>query len=125
MRAFVLSALLVSGCNQQSYNQKADNRICLLSRTWAQGEMVNCVHDWAFRLAQSPDPAEVVAKAVTRACVNLIDQDAQRTAVKVAGHPDEARRQAFFKISMEVMEGQALFRVIQARAGHCEIPYGN
>lgn len=122
MRTIVLSALLLSGCNQQLENQKADSRICTPAPTKAQGEMVNCVRDWAFRLAHSPDPAEVVAKAAVRACVNVIDEDAVRTAVQVAGHPDEARHQTFFKISMDVMEGQALFRVVQARAGHCEIP---
>ena len=83
--------------------------------------MPACVHKWAYRLAGSPDSAEVVAKAVTQACVNVIGQDAERAAVQVAGHPDEERRQAFFDISMKVMEGQALFRVVQARAGHCDI----
>jgi hypothetical protein len=60
-----------------------------------------CVHRWAYRLAASKEPAEVVAKAVT--------EGACRLAVSRTPFPDLYR-------------GEALFHVVQARAGRCTIP---
>lgn len=121
MKALILSALLLAGCAKAPQPEMVDNRICRPAEDNVSGGMTECVHDWAFRLARSAEPAGVVAKAAVSACVNVIDQDAQRTSIRVAGHPDEDRRQAFIKISTEILEGQALFRVVQARAGRC--PY--
>lgn len=107
-------ALVISSCGGRAN----DPRICSEPRTqerdielWGKlppddlarnmGFAEGCVHRWAYRLAAAKEPAEVVAKAVT--------EGACRIAVSRTPYPDLYR-------------GEALFHVVQARAGRCKIP---
>ena len=122
MRLIIGCALLLSSCGQKAGSQ-ADDRICTTApKEIVPYDMTSCVHKWAYRLAGSPDSAPVVAKAVVAACINTIGEDAERTSTQSAGHRDDALQQSFFSRNKEVMEEQALFRVVQARAGTCVIP---
>ncbi len=115
MRSIALVALALAGCQQA---QKADDRICLTAPSEiAPGDMKACVHKWAYRLAQSSDPAETVAKAVVGAC----NEVASYAAEKVSPGPTEAGSKAY-QDALAIAETDALFRVVQARAGHCEVP---
>jgi hypothetical protein len=65
------------------------------------GLAIGCVHRWSYRLAQSREPADVVARAV-------VDGACEDTVRKT-----EAR--AFYL-------NKALYHVVQARAGRCKVP---
>lgn len=110
--ASVIAMLGLTGCRW-----KADDRICLTpDSVIAPGDMNACVHKWAYRLAVSPDPAGVVAKAVVRAC-----NDVANSAAEKVGKDEQARQEAYLG-NIAVGETEALFRVVQARAGQCDIP---
>jgi len=112
MRSIALVALALAGCQQA---QKADDRICLTAPSEiAPGDMKACVHKWAYRLARSSDPAETVAKAVVAAC-----NDVANAAVEKLGTVNQVER---YEGTVRLAETDALFRVVQARAGHCEVP---
>lgn len=114
MRSIALVALALAGCQQA---QKADDRICLTAPSEiAPGDMKACVHKWAYRLAQSSDPAETVAKAVATAC-----NDVANYAAKKQGGTDQEIFENYAS-ARQIAEVDALFRVVQARAGHCEVP---
>jgi hypothetical protein len=78
-----------------------------------------CVQGWAYRLAAAPDPAPQVAEAAIAACYVQIERFAGQVKNEAAG-PDA------FSESMENLlpsiRRNALFRVVQARAGGCEAP---
>lgn len=65
----------------------------------------NCVTRWAYRLAKSGDDAKIVAEAVVAACRNDI----------LAANVDQA------KPFEDHYERDALFFVVQARAGRCKV----
>lgn len=73
----------------------------------------DCVHRWAYRLAPGDEEVETVANAVIGGCrLPIINQ-----ALSAPGNFDQnlaAIRQRFRE--------EALFLVVQARAGHCPIP---
>ena len=121
MRFVLCAALLLVGCDGS-----ADGRICAIAPAVVKsGDMTACVHRWAYRLARSDDPATVVAAAVATACSDVAndaaDKVASSMAVQVAGDPVAARTEAYAG-NMAIGESQALFRVVQARAGNCSIP---
>lgn len=121
MRAVIGCVVLLLGCGRQ-----ADDRICSTAPSdVVPGDMVACAHKWAYRLARSDEPAVVVAKAVARACRDVAeytaDQAAKSPAVLAAGDPDEVRAQTYAG-NLALGETEALFRVIQARSGNCDIP---
>jgi hypothetical protein len=79
-----------------------------------------CVHVWSYRLAKGSEGAEIVARAVVEACRDAIHREASL---------DEGARNQFYKgnfveqiVATEKLYFEnALFRVVQARAGRCEI----
>jgi hypothetical protein len=79
--------------------------------------MKACVHRWAYRLAGSRDPAKVVAEAVVDACNDVANYYPNGAALTSS---DEDREQ--YKAARQVAENDALFRVVQSRAGNCAIP---
>lgn len=104
----------------------ADDRICETAPSSINsGDMMACVHKWAYRLARSDEPASVVAKAVVSACNDVADYAAERAAsspaVQAAADPEQVRTEAY-RGNIAVGETQALFRVVQARAGNCNPP---
>lgn len=75
-----------------------------------------CIHNWAYRLARSPDQADAVVGAVLGACRTSI----VRSATMVAEGDPEAER--FYLADFERSSRErALFRVVQARAGRCSL----
>lgn len=115
MRVLILAAtVLLAACDQ---SPKPDDRICLTAPTEiATGDMKACVHKWAYRLARSSDPAKVVAEAVVDACNDVANYRADGSPLE---NTEEGKRQ--YEAALAEAETNALFRVVQARAGHCEI----
>lgn len=105
------TALALGGCG--NFEQE-DDRICVRPPTviLQKGDMDACVHKWAYRLAKSNEPAHVVAKAVATACNDVANDGLSN---------DTAGSQAY-RAKMDIGENLALFRVVQARAGHCDFP---
>lgn len=89
------------------------------------GDMNGCIHLWAYRLASSPDAANLVAKAVVQACNDVANVAAESggkaQAAKLGDDESRAITEAYRGIT-SVGEMTALFRVVQARAGHCKAP---
>lgn len=113
MRVFLAGALLLGGCGGE---QAADNKICQTAPTTiTPGDMMACVHKWSYRLARSSEPAPVVAKAVVQACNDVANYSADHV-------PAPSQKTEVYAGQMAVGETEAIFRVIQARAGHCDIP---
>lgn len=112
-------AILAAAVALGSCSPKPDDSICEPVPTYPRDKITECTHFWAYRLAGSPDPAEVVAKAVAQGCALVADSEAKRNARSADGRLDENRRQAILKQNMEVVEKNALFRVVEARAGNC------
>jgi hypothetical protein len=86
----------------------------------------DCVHRWAYTLAPSRDPADIVAHASIDACSAMVAAVSQP-----AGPPpdsrDAAAQQAQNPVAqqMRATEGKALFYVVQARAAGCAPPPAN
>lgn len=78
--------------------------------------MNTCIHKWAYRLARSQDPAEIVAKAVVTAC-----NDVANYAVEHVPNITPEQRIERYSGALAVGQVTALFRVVQARAGHCAV----
>jgi hypothetical protein len=110
----MLSLLLVGSCGL------ADNRICgtpppltdLVDSNDATKGMIpnrdranNCVTRWAYRLAKSSDDAKTVAEAVVARCSNDI-----AAAMREQDKP-----------WIDNYQKDALFFVVQARAGRCKV----
>lgn len=118
-----LGALALSSCEQAT---GADDRICETAPSdIAQGDWGPCVHKWAYRLAGSRDPARVVADAAVTACADAIAwqvSHADLSIIQGEGMPERQARIAFGEQIMESAPKIALFRVVQARAGNCDIP---
>lgn len=114
-RSIMAVALVVSGCSQPSIlAKKQDDRICLNPpATQAQGDWAACIHRWSYRLAGAPDTAKDIAPAVVAACSDAIAWQ--------INHVKDNREQLAADLMRSANEN-ALFRVVQARAGHCSIP---
>ena len=73
-----------------------------------------CIHRWGYRLARAPDSAESVVGAVIGACRSQIDRSAT-----MLGEGDQDAERYYLTEMERVARERALYRVIQARAGHC------
>jgi hypothetical protein len=116
--------LALAACQQA----KSDDRICFSppQLRGQPGETVQdqiavtneCIHRWAYRLSRSSASTRDVTDATIGACREAIDR------VFVLG-VKEARPDGFadsvWRQYQEDFREQALFRTVQARAGHCEI----
>lgn len=88
----------------------------------------DCLHGWAYALAPSCDPAEVVAQAAVEACGDRLTQwnqaalaqnpDAAQSAPSLTtGQPTDA-----ISSHAQYAQSRALFYVVQARAARCAPP---
>jgi hypothetical protein len=108
---FVIASIsLLSGCNQA----KPDDRICSTPPATAPGAWSDCIHKWAYKMAGAQGANSDVAKASVAACADAI-------AYQINEAEPEDRAQLLADINRSAPE-IALFRVVQARAGHCAIP---
>ena len=113
----LLAVFALVSCDQI---EKPDDRICLTaSANIEQGDWNACVHKWAYRLARSPDPAEVVAEAAVEACEDAIEWEITEGRIGKLG---PAAKAALTQKLRDTAPKQALFRVVQARAGNCVVP---
>jgi hypothetical protein len=106
--------ILLGACSEENVALQPDNRICETPAAPKRGEWGACVHYQAYKLAKSPDPAEVVARAVGPACSAYV--------ADTINDADPEERFELGKAITSSIEALALHRVIQARAGNCEIP---
>lgn len=98
---------LLSACNTEG-----DPMICLTpSARIESGDWKGCNHKWAYRLARSDASATEVAKAVAAACSEAADYQID--------HAPALERAKVAEAINRSMEPDALFRVVQARAGKC------
>ena len=115
MRSYIanvlVASLLLAACAREPGQ---NNKICLKPPTQASGEWGVCLHSMAYKLARSPDPATVVAKASVAGCAERIAEQINKAKV--------ADRQALAEAIDGSAEGIALFYVVQARAGKCDVP---
>lgn len=115
-----LACAALTGCGASPVN---DERVCqtpapieaplkgivTAAETAPAANALACVHRWAYRLAGSDDPADVVARAATAACRDPIELWRAQENFPTASREDRIHE-------------RALFHVVQARAGHCLIP---
>jgi hypothetical protein len=149
MRSIGLVLLLVvplSGCNPP---EKGDATICVrppreapyTADTSDESRAKGCVHRWAYRLSPSRDAADIVAEAAVHRCADTLPgmrlerlKRVPEMARAMSGRlgKDEAWAAAMEQRSIssgkeigldakayEDLRAEALFRVVQARAGKC------
>lgn len=109
----------LAGCSNATrstseYDPKADARICLPVPAQGEGQWGACLHRMAYKYAHAADPAEIVAKAVGVSCGQQIAEQINAAA------PND--RTGLAKNIMGSVDGLALAKVIEARAGNCEVP---
>lgn len=121
MRCLALCLLSLSACNPHGdvICGRIGPRINQPATDWIEQQrvMISCIDHWSARLSQSPDTATEAADAAIGACddaiqlyVELYNRDAAGGAiVKVEDALRRYRR-------------EALFRVVQWRAGDCPVP---
>lgn len=93
---------------------EANSKICQTVPPQAAGQWGACIHRMAYKYAGASDPAEIVAKAVATACGQAISEQINSA--------EQSERERLAMDIMGSVEGSALAKVIEARAGHCEIP---
>lgn len=101
---------------------QANERICSTpdpipyDGTWVEGDWKGCVHRWSYRLAPAPGTSAQVAKAVVAGCDDAILSAAVH-GKNGTGETSDVR----YEETIADADKSALFRVTQARAGHCDI----
>lgn len=142
MLALGLAASALGGCSQM-----ANNTICAsppsMESDFAASQAddaggvpaqrmlaLNCVHRWSYRLAPSSDAVDDVAEAVLGACSDAIfraayaqEKEAEsRQQVAVGFNAETGMSENYYSLGTEEHRRQAVFRVVQARAGNCAVP---
>jgi hypothetical protein len=82
----------------------------------------SCVHRWAYRLAKAEGPSNEIAKAVVGGCREAIDREGNlylETSKDGMTMPQLERIRARLESKYSEL---ALFHVVQARAGNCDVP---
>lgn len=103
----------------------------------AERYLQGCVERWAYRLARSSDPANVVADAVMGACAADVARVAEAQVVlnvknnkdlglqadPSAGFYERTGKAApVYAVFWDEYRARALYHVVQARAGDCPVP---
>lgn len=114
-----VGSLAVVGCSDPGTapamaEVSPDARICQPIPDQGEGQWGACIHRIAYKFAHAHDPAEVVAKAVASSCGDRIAEQINAAA------PNE--RADLAKAIMGSVDRLALAKVIEARAGRCEVP---
>lgn len=100
-----------------------------------------CVHRWAYKLAQSNEPVGVVADAAVGACLDALQASQVELGSRQSENTQRLEGQYGFKVASEAsnqgvslftgrnigiaaktyerLRAEAVFRVVQARAGKC------
>ena len=126
------STILLVACSQ---GKSADDRICntpsaldvagasAASSPDEQATLTtSCVHRWAYRLAKAEGSHGEIASAVVGGCREAIDVEANlylETSKDGLTTPELERIRR--RLEREYSE-MALFHVVQARAGRCDVP---
>ena len=147
--AAALAALALAGCNDN--HTGAASGVCKPFPTAANGSATNamapanalppaptdasaplddCLHRWAYTLAASSDPANVVGEAALAACTDQLSAwNRQGLSNGTEGGasveaPSLINGQTTNPLAEHYAfaQGRALFYVVQARAGHCGPP---
>lgn len=108
---------LLAGCNEDQ-----NDGICATpSNDVMSGDWKTCVHRWSYRLASAPGTNREIAAATVAGCVEAIEWegDAEKAAIEATGDFSNPPKH---EDKYAAATNLALFRVVQARAGHCEIP---
>lgn len=95
----------------------------------------DCIHRWAYVLSRGHDPADVVAHATMEACSAPLttwsqqalntapaDQNDQAPRYYRRGAPSGQSAANPMAQRMGMVSAKALFYVVQARAGNCDLP---
>ena len=119
-KALLGMMLCVSACS--SHN---DPNICTSpAPLWAPRTRAdvaqNCVHRWSYRLARAPGPNPEIAVATLGACDEAFDYWAEDRRRR-ENLPNE-RLPEIKQAIRQQMQQLALYRVVQARAGNCDVP---
>lgn len=118
VRTPLVILIALSGCSGAGQSQQ-NNAICSTPPSvQIPGDALTCAHRWAYRLAISRDPAPIVAKAVQRACEGVVSYYVQEQY----GKADIQTRADVRTEQLAEVESEALMRVVQSRAGGCDIP---
>lgn len=105
-------ALALTGCEFD----KQDDRICSHApSTIVPGDMQACVHKWAYRLARAPGTTSEIVEAALQACDDVALFNSRKLN-------DFQARDREYRQQLLLGRDQAAFRVVQARAGRCDIP---
>lgn len=82
-----------------------------------------CIHNWAYRLASAPGSNREIADAVIGGCRDAIILESNLAVHEDTGKKTtQATEAAQFELSRKIYFDSALFHVVQARAGKCNIP---
>ncbi len=76
---------------------------------------MECVENWAARLAQGPDDARTIAEAVSSACADGVQAENDLHLKEYKRPIDVAERE-------RSLQRHALFIAVQTRAGNCGFP---
>jgi hypothetical protein len=91
-------------------------RICQPIPPQGKGEWGACIHRNAYKYARADDPAEVVAKAVSSSCGAQVAELVNTTSKET--------RVTLLKDILASMDALSLEKIIEARAGNCDVPEG-
>ena len=109
---------LIGGCTDRKEMVAAQDgpnpRICQPVPAQGKGQWGACIHRIAYKYARAADPAETVAKAVSSFCGDPVAELLNAT--------DKSKRVELGNAVMTAMDSLALQKVIEARAGNCEVP---
>ena len=127
--------LAVGGCDVVQA-VKQDDRICstpaktdfsnaMIAKTSIEQMLVteSCVHKWAYRLARAQGSNRELADATLGGCRDALLMEGNLIIREQTGKDaDSASEAVMFRKLQERYGDKALFNVVQARAGHCDIP---
>jgi hypothetical protein len=126
----VCKPFTTTAANGSATNSMAAANALPPAPTDASAPLDDCLHRWAYTLAASTDPANVVGEAALAACTDQLT--AWNRQGLSNGTEGGASIQAPSLINGEntnplaehyaFAQGRALFYVVQARAGHCGPP---
>jgi hypothetical protein len=83
----------------------------------------SCIHKWAYRLAPAPGTNREIADATVAGCRDAIMKEGNLMFKEQNGKDVDGNSEAaMFKLLRVRYADLALFHVVQARAGKCDVP---
>ncbi len=133
----IFAVLGLAACDQRQ-GMAANSKVCADFKSTTKPAVIvagaegaapvdECVRRWAYSLASSHDPADMVARATVAACNTQLARwnqqslgqpgsDVEANSI-LTGQPTTSLAE-----HSEFTAGRALFYVVQARAGRCDAP---